>query len=249
MSGRVAIVTGAAAGIGAACAKRLAADGLAIGVLDLDSDRCAKTVDEIIAAGGNALALGADISKRRQVRDAVNYCQSQLGPVTVLVNNAAVTDFTSFEDLSDEVWDRVFAVNARGTFIVTQEVLPDMKAEGWGRIVNISSSGAQTGNPGMTAYSASKGAVISFTRSLAQELGPFGITVNNIPPGSIMNTIMAEENRSRFMVPVETLVAGMPVRRLGEPEDIANACAWLCAEASDYVTGQTIGVNGGRIVS
>ncbi|EQB10823.1 MULTISPECIES: SDR family NAD(P)-dependent oxidoreductase [Sphingobium] len=246
---KTAIVTGAAAGIGAACAKRLAADGLAVGVLDLDEARCAAIVDAIRADGGTAVALGADISKRAQVREAVANCREALGPVTVLVNNAAVTDFTPFDEVTDELWDHVYAVNVRGTFVVTQEVLPDMRAAGWGRIINISSSGAQTGNPGMAAYSSSKGAVITLTRSLAQELGPFGITVNNIPPGSIMGTIMAEENRSRFVIPVDTLIANMPVRRLGEPDDIAGACSWLCQEASSYITGQSIGVNGGRVVS
>jgi 2-hydroxycyclohexanecarboxyl-CoA dehydrogenase len=246
---KTAIVTGAAAGIGAACAKRLAADGLAVGVLDLDEARCAAIVDAIRADGGTAVALGADISKRAQVREAVANCREALGPVTVLVNNAAVTDFTPFDEVTDELWDHVYAVNVRGTFVVTQEVLPDMRAAGWGRIINISSSGAQTGNPGMAAYSSSKGAVITLTRSLAQELGPFGITVNNIPPGSIMGTIMAEENRSRFVIPVDTLIANMPVRRLGELDDIAGACSWLCQEASSYITGQSIGVNGGRVVS
>jgi len=249
MGMKVAIVTGAAAGIGAACAKQLAADGMAVGVLDLDEARCGGTVDAIQAAGGTAVALGADISKRAQVQAAVATCRATLGSITVLVNNAGVTDFTPFDQVTDELWDRIYAVNVRGTFIVTQEIVPDMKAAGWGRIVNISSSGAQTGNVGMAAYSSSKGAVVTLTRSLAQELGPFGITVNNIPPGSIMGTIMAEENRTRFPIPFETLIANMPVRRLGEPEDIAGACSWLCQEASSYVTGQTIGVNGGRVVS
>ncbi|WP_029432316.1 SDR family NAD(P)-dependent oxidoreductase [Blastococcus sp. URHD0036] len=249
MTTRVAIVTGAAAGIGAACAKRLAADGLAIGVLDLDADRCADTVTAIEAAGGRAVALGADISRRDQVQAAVATAREALGPVNVLVNNAGVTDFTPFEQTTDELWDSVYAVNVKGTFIVTQEVLPDMKAAGWGRIVNISSSSAQTGTANMAAYSSSKGAVITLTRSLAQELGPLGITVNNIPPGSVMGTIMADANSARFQVPVEVLAKSIPVRRVGEPDDIANTCAWLCQEAAGYVTGQTIGVNGGRVVS
>jgi 2-hydroxycyclohexanecarboxyl-CoA dehydrogenase len=140
-------------------------------------------------------------------------------------------------------------VNLKGTFIVTQLALPDMLAAKWGRIVNISSSSAQTGAAGMVHYSASKGAMISMTRSLAQELGPLGITVNNIPPGTIMNTIMSEANRSKFPMSMDDLVKSIPVRRTGEPEDIANACSWLISEASGYVTGQTIGVNGGRVAS
>jgi 2-hydroxycyclohexanecarboxyl-CoA dehydrogenase len=137
----------------------------------------------------------------------------------------------------------------RGTVIVTQEVLPDMKAAHWGHIVNISSSSAQTGAVNMAHYSSSKGAIITLTRSLAQELGPMGITVNNIPPGSVMNTIMSEANKNHFQISADTLRATLPVRRQGEPEDIANACAFLVSEASGYVTGQTIGVNGGRVVS
>lgn len=246
---KVALVTGAAAGIGAACSKRLAKDGVAIGVLDLDEARCAGTVDEIKAAGGTAVALGADITDRAQVKAALQKLRSSLGPVTLLVNNAGMAEFLPFEEITDDRWDRMFAVNVRGTFIVTQEVLPDMKAAKWGRIVNISSSSAQTGTAVQVHYSASKGAIVAFTRSLAQALGEHGITVNNIPPGSVMNTIMSEANRHRFPVDAEKLAASMPVRRLGIPEDIANACAWLCDEASGYVTGQTIGVNGGRVVS
>ena len=124
-----------------------------------------------------------------------------------------------------------------------------MRAGGFGRIVNISSSSAQTGAVGMAHYSSSKGAVITLTRTLAQELGPLGITVNNIPPGSVMNTIMSEANKANFNISEDNLKASIPVRRVGEPEDIANACAWLCLEASGYVSGQTIGVNGGRVVS
>jgi 2-hydroxycyclohexanecarboxyl-CoA dehydrogenase len=249
MSYKVAVVTGAAAGIGAACSRRLAKDGIAIGVLDLDEARCADTVNAITAAGGTAIALGADVSKRAQVQAALAKCREALGPITIVVNNAGVTDFTPFEEATDELWDFVFAVNVRGTFIVTQEVLPDMKAAHWGRIVNISSSSAQTGAVKMPAYSSSKGAIVTLTRSLAQELGPLGITVNNIPPGSVMGTIMSEANRDKFQIPTEVLLQTVPVRRLGEPDDIANACAWLCSEASSYVTGQTIGVNGGRVVT
>jgi 2-hydroxycyclohexanecarboxyl-CoA dehydrogenase len=124
-----------------------------------------------------------------------------------------------------------------------------MDAAKWGRIINISSSSAQTGAINMAAYSSSKGAMVTLTRSLAQELGPLGITVNNIPPGSVMNTIMSEANKQRFQIPEEVLLQTIPVRRMGEPEDIANACAFLASEASGYVTGQTIGVNGGRVVT
>jgi 2-hydroxycyclohexanecarboxyl-CoA dehydrogenase len=246
---KVALVTGAAAGIGRACSVRLAKEGHAVGVLDLDEARCADTVKEIMASGGRAIALGADITNRAQVQAALAKLRAAFGSVTVLVNNAGIAEFIPFEELTDALWDRMFAVNVTGTFIVTQEVIVDMKAAKWGRIVNISSSSAQTGTRVQVHYSASKGAIISMTRSLAEALGPHGITVNNIPPGSVMGTIMSEANRSRFPIPIEQLTANMPVRRLGVPEDIANACAWLVKDETGYVTGQTIGVNGGRVVS
>ncbi len=249
MAEKVAIVTGAAAGIGAACAKRLAADGIAVGVLDLDAERCGDTVAAIDAASGRALALGADVSDRVQVRAALDTLRDAFGPVTIVVNNAGVTAFTPFTEITDEQWDFIYRVNVRGVFTLTQEALPDMQQAGWGRVVNISSSSAQTGAVNMAHYSSSKGAVITLTRSLAQELGPLGITVNNIPPGSVMGTIMSEANREKFNIADDTLKATIPVRRVGEPEDIANACAWLCLDSSSYVTGQTIGVNGGRVVT
>jgi 2-hydroxycyclohexanecarboxyl-CoA dehydrogenase len=244
---KVALVTGAAAGIGMACAQRLAREGIAVGVLDLDEARGADTVKAIEADGGQAIALRADVSDRGQVQAAVARLRDALGPVTIVVNNAGVTDFTPFEQLTEELFHLVYNVNVLGPIIVTQETLADMKAAHWGRIVNISSSSAQTGAKGMAAYSSSKGAIITLTRTLAQELGPHGITVNTIPPGSVMGTIMSEANVTPENA--ERLAATLPARRVGRPEDIANACAFLCDEASSYVTGQIIGVNGGRVVT
>jgi 2-hydroxycyclohexanecarboxyl-CoA dehydrogenase len=246
---KTALVTGAAAGIGRACAMRLAREGMAVGVLDIDLDGCQRVVAEIETAGGKAIALPASIADRGRVTAAVARLREAFGPVTVLVNNAGITGMVPFKEITDEQWDRMMEVNLKGTFIVTQIVLPDMEAAKWGRIVNISSSSAQTGAVGMAHYSASKGAMITLTRTLAQELGPLGITVNNIPPGTVMNTVMSEANRERFPISLDSLVKTMPVRRAGEPDDIANACAWLVSEQTSYVTGQTIGVNGGRVVS
>jgi 2-hydroxycyclohexanecarboxyl-CoA dehydrogenase len=247
--GKTALVTGAAAGIGRACSLRLAREGMALGVLDINLDGCKKVVAEIEAAGGKAVALEASVANRSQVTAAVSKLRQAFGPVTVVVNNAGITGFVPFEELTDEQWDKMLEINLKGTFIVTQVVLPDMKAAKWGRIINISSSSAQTGAINMAHYSSSKGAIVTLTRTLAQELGPLGITVNNIPPGSVMHTLMSEQNRERFQIPVDTLLKTIPVRRTGEPEDIANACAWLAAEETSYVTGQTIGVNGGRVVT
>lgn len=249
MTDKVALVTGAAAGIGAAICRRLAQDGIAVGVLDLKINDARKVAEEIVAAGGRAIALQASVADRRQVQAAVDQLRAEFGPVTILVNNAGITGWVPFEEITDEAWDTMMAVNLRGPFIATQIVLPDMKAAHWGRIINISSSSAQSGTARMAHYSASKGGVISFTRTLALELGPLGITVNNIPPASIAGTVMYEETKHLMPMTPEQAAAMMPVRRLGEAEDIANAAAWLASEATGYVTGQTIGVNGGRVVS
>jgi 2-hydroxycyclohexanecarboxyl-CoA dehydrogenase len=243
---KVAIVTGAAAGIGAAICRRLARDGIAIGVLDVALDGAEKVADEISAAGGKAIALQADVSKREQVEAAIARLRGALGPVTIVVNNAGISGFAPFEELTDAQWDQMMAVNLKGTFIVTQVALPDMKQAGWGRIVNISSSSAQSGAAQMAHYSASKGGVIALTKTLAVELGPFGITCNNIPPRFVMNTLMS--NRTFPPDVVQRIVEAGPIRRQGEPEDIAGACAWLVSDEAGYVSGQTIGVNGGRYI-
>ncbi|GAB3115325.1 SDR family oxidoreductase [Aestuariicella hydrocarbonica] len=246
---KTALVTGAAAGIGKACAMRLAKNGVAVGVLDLNLEECQTVVQEIEASGGKAVALTANIADRTEVRHAVGKLRDHFGPITIVVNNAGIANFIPFEDLTDKDWDIMFEINTKGTFIVTQEVLQDMKAAGWGRIINISSSSAQTGSKEQVHYSASKGAVIAMTKSLSQALGPYGITVNNIPPGAVMNTIMSEANKDRFRMSMDQLTKMIPVGRTGVADDIANACAWLASEESSYITGQTIGVNGGRVVS
>jgi 2-hydroxycyclohexanecarboxyl-CoA dehydrogenase len=250
MTYKVALVTGAAAGIGAGCAKRLARDGMAVGVLDLDAERCTDTVAEIAAAGGRAIELGADISKRAQVQAAVAQLREAFGPVTVLVNNAAVTGFVPFLEMSDDQWNAVLNVNLTGTFIVTQVVLPDMLAAGWGRIVNISSSGAQSGAKHLAHYTASKGGMISLTRSLAVEFGPNGITANVIPPRFINGTFMSDASFAAAKQPVglQAEIDRGPICREGRPDDIASTVAWLASDEAGYVTGQVIGVNGGRYI-
>jgi len=247
---KVALVTGAAAGIGAGCAKRLARDGMAVGVLDLDVERCADTVAAITAAGGRAIALGADVSNRAQVEAAVARLREAFGPVTVLVNNAAITGFVPFLEMTDEQWNAVLDVNLTGTFIVTQVVLPDMLAAAWGRIVNISSSGAQSGAKHLAHYTASKGGIISLTRSLAVEFGPNGVTANVIPPRFITGTIMSDASFAAAKQPLglQAEIERGPICREGRPEDIAATVAWLASDEAGYVTGQVIGVNGGRYI-
>jgi 2-hydroxycyclohexanecarboxyl-CoA dehydrogenase len=245
---KTALVTGAAAGIGRACSMRLAREGIAVGVADINLDGCKEVVGEIEAAGGRAVPLQMNIADRGAASTAVDELRDACGPITILVNNAGISNFIKFDKLTDDDWDLMFEVNAKGTFIVTQLVVPDMKAAKWGRIVNISSSSAQTGSVQQVHYSASKGAVIAFTRSLALALGRHGITVNNIPPGSVMNTIMSEKMRADFGDRADEVLQTLPVGRTGVPEDIASACAWLVSEDTAYVTGQTIGVNGGRVM-
>jgi 2-hydroxycyclohexanecarboxyl-CoA dehydrogenase len=245
---KVALVTGAAAGIGAAISRRLARDGIAIGVLDILIADATKVANDIVAAGGKAIPLQASIADREQVKAAADKLRETFGPVTILVNNAGITGVVPFEELTDAQWDKMMEVNLKGTFIVTQILLPDMKAAGWGRIVNISSSSAQSGAAGMAHYSASKGAIIALTKTLAVELGPMGITCNNIPPRFVMNTVMSEKFFADGHRLRDTWINAGPIRRQGEPEDIAGACAWLVSEETGYVTGQTIGVNGGRYI-
>lgn len=248
---RVAVVTGAASGIGLAIAQRLAADGHAVAVFDLNGPAAESAAADIVADGGVAKGYAVDIADRARVESAVAEVRRDLGPVTVLVNNAGITDQQPFTDISFERWQQIMDVNINGTFHCTQVVLADMLAARWGRIVNISSSSAQRGSKNMVAYSASKGAMIVMTRSLALELGAHGITVNNIPPGFIDTPMLRETAASGHLGPngIEAQIAATPVGRPGRPEDMAAMCAFLVSEEAGYITGQTMGVNGGRVTS
>lgn len=251
MTKKVALITGAAAGIGAACAQRLAREGVAVGVLDLDVARCAAAVQAITAAGGAALALGADISDRAQVKAALAQLRNAFGPITILINNAAVTGYVPFLEMTDAQWEAIHRVNLTGCFIVTQEVLPDMIAAGWGRIINISSAAAQVGAKNMAHYASSKAGMIGLTRTLAVEFGPSGITANVIPPRFITGTIMSEHSFAGGKQPMsrEALAAMGPICREGQPADIAATAAFLASEEAGFITGQVIPVNGGRIIA
>ncbi|WP_405725693.1 SDR family oxidoreductase [Streptomyces sp. NBC_01537] len=245
--GRVAIVTGGASGIGRACAQRLAREGADVAVLDLDAAAGERVAGEIGAEGGSALAVGVDVADRQSIDRAVKEVHEQFGPVTVLVNSAGKEGAKRFLDITEEAWNSLLTVNLTGTFHCCQAVVPDMVEAGWGRIVNISSSSAHSGQPFMTHYVASKAGVIGFTKALALELGPSGITVNTIPPGFVDTPMLRRnEKLGRFVQSMDHHIAQTPVRRTGLPEDIAAACAFLTSEEAGYITGQVFGVNGGR---
>jgi 2-hydroxycyclohexanecarboxyl-CoA dehydrogenase len=248
-SGSTAIVTGGASGIGLAISQRLARDGARVSVFDLDGDAADHAAKSIAEAGGAAIGCEVDVSNRAQVDAAVERTRAELGPVLVLVNGAGMDAFDAFVDITTEQWERVIAVNLTGTFHCTQAALPDMLDAKWGRIVNISSSSAQTGAALMSHYASSKAGMIGLTKSLAQELGPLGITVNTIPPGSVdtpMSRRAAEAGRFGGGT-LDDVARFIPVRRVGVPDDIAAACAYLVSDEAGYVTGQIIGVNGGRV--
>jgi 2-hydroxycyclohexanecarboxyl-CoA dehydrogenase len=245
---KVGIVTGAASGIGLGIAERLARDGVRVALFDLDGDQAETAAAKIRSDGGRAMAVRVDVADRQAVADGIDRVREHFGPVTVLVNNAGKEGFRRFLDISPEKWEEILAVNLTGTFHCCQLVLPDMIAAGWGRIVNISSSSVHGGQQFMAHYVASKTGVVGLTKSLALEFGSAGITVNTIPPGFI-DTPMTRRNDSKGRLGpggIDEAVSRTPVGRAGLPEDIAATCAFLVSEEAGYITGQIIGVNGGR---
>jgi len=244
---KVAVVTGGASGIGVGIAERLARDGARVAIFDLDGAAAETAAAKIRADGGTAIGIPVDVADRPAVERSVAQVREELGPVTILVNNAGKEGFSPFLSISPEAWNDLLAVNLTGTFHCCQVVLPDMVAAGWGRIVNISSSSTHGGQPLMTHYVASKSGVVGLTKCLALEFGPKGITVNTIPPGFI-DTPMTRRNEAKGLLGegIDHHAALTPVRRAGRPEDIAAACAFLVSDEASYITGQIIGVNGGR---
>ena len=244
---RVALVTGAARGIGAAISLRLAEDGHDVGVLDLDAAACAETVAAVQALGRRAVALSADVADEVAVATAVDRLAAELGPPLVLVNNAGIQRDHVLHRMTLDEWDLVQQVHLRGAFLTCRAVQPLMRAAGWGRIVNLSSTAA-LGNIGQANYSAAKAGLQGFTRTLALELGRYGITVNSVAPGYTI-TDMTRSTAARVGVTIEELskevVAGIAVGRPGQPEDIAHAVAYFCDERSGFVSGQVLYVAGG----
>lgn len=245
LAGRTAVVTGAASGIGLAAARRLAGDGAAVAIWDLNEVAAQAAAEDLIREGHRAIASKVDVSSRADVDAAMRQVHEAFGPVAILVNNAGMSAFTPFMQITEELWDRIMTINLKSMLICTQAVLPDMLAAKWGRIVNVSSSSAQTGAATMVHYAASKGGVIGFTKSLAQELAPTGITVNNVPPGFVDTPMLREQLKDR----VDTIAAASPMKRPGKPEDMAAAIAFLASEDAGYITGHTLSVNGGRYSS
>ena len=246
---RVAVVTGAASGMGLAIARRLAARGDRVGLLDLKGDAAVRAADELRESGAVAIGAEVDVSDRGAVDAALGKVRAELGPVAIMVTSAGLDAFDSFLDIGIERWEQVLAVNLTGTFHCLQAAAPDMIAGRWGRIVTISSAGAQSGAARMAHYVASKAGVIGLTRALALELAPHGITVNNIPPGVIDTPMSRRAEAEGNLFKLEKLAARMiPVGRPGTPEDIAAICAFLCSEEAGFITGQVVGVNGGMVL-
>jgi 3-oxoacyl-[acyl-carrier protein] reductase len=244
---KVAVVTGAARGIGAGVATRLAEDGFAVAVIDLDEASCKGTVDGITDKGGKAIAVGADVSDSAAVTAAVERIAAELGPPVVLVNNAGVLRDNLLFKMSDSDWDTVMNVHLRGSFLMSRACQKYMTEAKWGRIVNLSSTSA-LGNRGQANYAAAKAGLQGFTKTLAIELGPFGVTVNAIAPGFIA-TDMTAATAARIGVDWETFqkaaADSIPVRRGGTPEDIAHAASFFISEGAGYVSGQVLYVAGG----
>ncbi len=247
MTQRIAIVTGAARGIGAEVARRLASDGHAVAVLDLDEAACQAVTEQITAAGGRAIGVGVDVSDEEKVTAAVTRVADELGAPTILINNAGILRDNLLFKMSVSDWDQVMAVHLRGAFLMAREVQKYQTKEGWGRIVNLSSTSA-LGNRGQANYSAAKAGMQGFTKTLAIELGKFGVTANAIAPGFIA-TDMTAATAERIGVPFEDFKAfsakEIPVQRVGEPADIAHAASFFASEGAGFVSGQVLYVAGG----
>jgi 2-hydroxycyclohexanecarboxyl-CoA dehydrogenase len=246
---RVAVVTGAASGMGLAIARHLAARGHRVGLLDLRGDAARQAARELREQGMTGVAVAADVTDRAAVDAALADVRAQLGPVGIMVTAAGLDAFDPFTGITAETWERVLAVNLTGTFHCLQAAVPDMLEAGWGRMVTISSSSAQSGSPHMAHYVASKAGVIGLTKALALELARQGITVNCIPPGMIDTPMLRHAEAAGNVGKLEKLATRMiPVGRMGTPDEIAATCGFLCSDEAGFVTGQVIGVNGGMVL-
>ena len=248
MNTRAAVVTGAASGIGLSIAHRLTEAGHAVALLDRDGAGAEAAAADLVARGYRATAYEVDVADRGALERVFAEVRTQFGRVTILVTSAGIESFDAVADITPEKWDHILAVNLTGTFVCMQLAVPDMIVEGWGRIVTISSSSAQSGAPHMAHYVASKGGVIGLTKAFAREFASVGITVNTIPP-TIVDTPMARHAGEKGDVPsIDVLGAMVPIGRAATPDDIAATTAFLCSDDAGYITGQIIGVNGGMYI-
>ena len=248
-TGRVAVVTGAASGMGLAIARQLAARGDRVGLLDVQGAAALRAAEELRETGATATAVEADVTDRGAVDAAFDEVRAELGPIQIMVTSAGLDSFQPFTDITIESWDRILKTNLTGTFHCLQAAVPDMLAARWGRMVTISSSSAQSGAARMVHYVASKGGVMGMTKALALELAPHGITVNTIPPGFIETPMLRHAEAAGNIGKLEKLAARMiPVGRTGTPDEIAATCGFLCSDEAAFITGQVIGVNGGMVL-
>jgi len=244
---RVAVVTGGASGVGRSICEHLARQGARVAMLDIDANACVLAAGELSAGGAELISAQVDVADRSSVDAAFNRVRDELGPIEILITSAAVAGFVPFRELTLDVWQRTMAVNLTGTFNCLQAALPDMVAGGWGRVVTISSAAAQTGSVRQAHYSASKGGVISLTKTIALEYASKGITANTIPPFTVDTPMLRAAQEANNLPAPDVLARMIPARRLGTGDDIAAVCAFLCSDEASYITGQVIGVNGGAV--
>jgi 2-hydroxycyclohexanecarboxyl-CoA dehydrogenase len=242
--GKVAIVTGGARGIGDAITRRLASEGATVAILDIQLEPAQAVASDISAQGGRAIAVKVDITESQEVKRAVQEVEDKLGKVDILVNNAGWDKVVPFTELPEELWDRIITINLRGPITVTRAVLDGMIASNYGKIVNIASDAGRVGSSGESVYSACKGGMIAFTKTLARELLRYNILVNCVCPGPTDTPLLAEIGEENPKLH-EALQKAIPMRRLGEPAEVAAAVAFLAADEASYITGQTLSVSGG----
>jgi 2-hydroxycyclohexanecarboxyl-CoA dehydrogenase len=243
LEGRTALVTGGASGIGAACCRRLAAEGARVGICDVNVSGAREVATEI-----DAEAIEMDVTDHASVRDAVAAAERELGPIAVLVNNAGTDEFGFFKDTDEGLWERIVDINLIGVMRATHAVLPAMIERGGGRIVNVASEAGRVGSSGSAAYSAAKGGVIAFTKTVAREGARYGVLCNAVAPGPIDTPLLHRAEVELGPIGkkvIDTMVGATALRRMGHPDEVAAVIAFLCSDDASYVTGQTLGVSGG----
>ncbi|WP_041302711.1 SDR family oxidoreductase [Mycolicibacterium rhodesiae] len=245
---RTAVVTGGGSGLGRSICLKLAVDGHRIAVLDVNDDGAEAVAVEIRATGGAAESMGVDVSDESAVESAFARVRDLLGPVEIMVTSAAIAGFTRFDRITLDEWNRYLAVNLTGTFLCARAALMDMVTAHWGRIVTISSAAGQQGAPAQGHYSATKGGVIAMTKTIALDYARRGVTANSVAPFVIDSPMLRQQQQDGKLPATELLTQSIPARRLGEGEDVAAVCSFLCSDGAGYINGQVIGVNGGAVV-